>query len=107
MPYWWIGHAQRVLDAKCGKTEPIRVNSSIQIQHNHLVVIRQCWSDERESRPSVDEVLNYLLALYAEPKLASPLQTKLNVSISTNTLYLVTSRSINNLHLQQNTNISL
>jgi len=45
--------------------------------------MRQCWSAEKEARPSVDEVLNFLLE---ELTLASPFQAKLDVGIFTHAL---------------------
>ncbi|KAG1895741.1 kinase-like domain-containing protein [Suillus fuscotomentosus] len=57
-PYWWLKSAMHVTSAKLKRTEP--VDSSIEIQRNHLKFMRRCWSTESELRPSVEEVINYL-----------------------------------------------
>ncbi|KAG2054030.1 kinase-like protein, partial [Suillus hirtellus] len=57
-PYWWLNSAMHVTSAKLKRTEPI--DSSIEIQPNHLNFMRRCWSTESEFRPSVEEVINYL-----------------------------------------------
>jgi serine/threonine protein kinase len=57
-PYWWLTSAIYVMSAKFKHIEPI--NSSIEIQPNHLVFMRRCWSTTKEVRPSVEEVINYL-----------------------------------------------
>ena len=60
VPYWWIKSSEHVFSAKFQKKEPILVDSHLQIRQNHLDFMRQCWSDEREARPSVDDILSYL-----------------------------------------------
>ncbi|KAG2070505.1 kinase-like protein [Suillus decipiens] len=57
-PYWWLKSPIHVVSAKFKHTEPI--NSSIEIQPNHLNFMRRCWSTVNEDRPSVEEVINYL-----------------------------------------------
>ncbi|KAG1791956.1 kinase-like domain-containing protein [Suillus subaureus] len=48
-PYWWL---------KFNQGEPI--DSSIEIQPNHLNFMRRCWSTARDDRPSVAEAIDYL-----------------------------------------------
>jgi len=60
-PYWWIKNAIHVVTAKFRNLEPI--NSSIQIQPNHLNFMRRCWSADSNVRPSVDDVLYFLQGL--------------------------------------------
>ncbi|KAG2140927.1 kinase-like domain-containing protein [Suillus bovinus] len=57
-PYWWLKSAIHVTSAKFKGTEPI--DSSIDIQSDHLNFMRRCWSTESKLRPSVEEVINYL-----------------------------------------------
>ncbi|KAG2088074.1 kinase-like domain-containing protein [Suillus discolor] len=57
-PYWWLKSAIHVISAKFKRTEPI--DSSVEIEPNHLDFMRRCWSTESELRPSVEEVINYL-----------------------------------------------
>ncbi|KAG1805814.1 kinase-like domain-containing protein [Suillus subaureus] len=57
-PYWWLKSATHVISAKFKHAEPI--DSSIKIQPNHLNFMRRCWSKEKEGRPSVEEVIDYL-----------------------------------------------
>ncbi|KAG1730476.1 kinase-like domain-containing protein, partial [Suillus lakei] len=57
-PYWWLKTAIHVISAKFRHLEPI--DSSIEIQPDHLDFMRRCWSMESEVRPSVEEVINYL-----------------------------------------------
>ncbi|KAG1848360.1 hypothetical protein C8R48DRAFT_730097 [Suillus tomentosus] len=45
-----------VTSAKLNRTEPI--DSSIEIQSNHLNFMRRCWSIDSELRSSVGEVIN-------------------------------------------------
>ncbi|KAG2363119.1 kinase-like domain-containing protein [Suillus spraguei] len=63
-PYWWLKSPIHVVSAKFRHTEPI--NSSIEIQPNHLNFMRRCWSTASEDRPSVEGVINYLQALSNE-----------------------------------------
>ncbi|KAG1719388.1 kinase-like domain-containing protein [Suillus lakei] len=64
-PYWWLKTAIQVVSAKLKRLEPI--NSSIEIQPDHLNLMRRCWSMESEVRPSVEEVMNYIQeALFSE-----------------------------------------
>ncbi|KAG1884569.1 kinase-like domain-containing protein [Suillus subluteus] len=57
-PYWWLKSAIHVISAKFKHVEPI--DSSIDIQPNHLDFMRRCWSTAKEVRPSVEEVINHL-----------------------------------------------
>jgi len=57
-PYWWLNSPIHVVSAKYRGVEPI--NSSIQIQPNHLDFMRLCWSAESTVRPSVEDVLKLL-----------------------------------------------
>lgn len=57
-PYWWLKSAIHVISARFKQAEPI--NSSIEIQPNHLDFMRRCWSTASEVRPSVEEVISYL-----------------------------------------------
>ncbi|KAG1901163.1 kinase-like domain-containing protein [Suillus fuscotomentosus] len=57
-PYWWLKSPIHVLSAKFKRTEP--VNASIEIQPNHLDLMRRCWSAKSEFRPSLEEVINHL-----------------------------------------------
>ncbi|KAG1847618.1 kinase-like domain-containing protein [Suillus subluteus] len=57
-PYWWLTSAIHVISAKFRHVDPI--DSSIEIQPNHLDFMRRCWSTIKEDRPSVEEVINYL-----------------------------------------------
>ncbi|KAG1811848.1 kinase-like domain-containing protein [Suillus subaureus] len=45
-PYWWLKSAIHVISAKFRHVEPI--DSSIEIQPNHLDFMRRCWSMESE-----------------------------------------------------------
>jgi serine/threonine protein kinase len=57
-PYWWLTSAIHVMSARFKHIEPI--NSSIEIQPNHLNFMRRCWSTAKEDRPSVEQVIHYL-----------------------------------------------
>ncbi|KAG2033944.1 kinase-like domain-containing protein [Suillus americanus] len=57
-PYWWLKSAIHVISAKFRHVEPI--DSSIEIQPDHLDFMRRCWSTTKEDRPSVEEVISYL-----------------------------------------------
>lgn len=57
-PYWWLKSPIHVISARFKHTEPI--NSSTEIQPDHLEFMRRCWSKESEARPSVEEVIKYL-----------------------------------------------
>ncbi|KAG1721983.1 kinase-like protein [Suillus paluster] len=57
-PYWWLKTAIHVVSARFKHLEPI--DSTIEIQPNHLDFMRRCWSADTKVRPSVDGVLNYL-----------------------------------------------
>ncbi|KAG2035121.1 kinase-like domain-containing protein [Suillus americanus] len=57
-PYWWLKSDIHIISSKFRHAEPI--NSSIEIQPNHLDFMRRCWSTAKEVRPSVEEVFNYL-----------------------------------------------
>ncbi|KAG2041340.1 kinase-like domain-containing protein [Suillus americanus] len=57
-PYWWLKSAIHVIAARFKHIEPI--DSSIEIQPDHLDFMQRCWSTENEVRPSVEEVINYL-----------------------------------------------
>ncbi|KAG1799056.1 kinase-like domain-containing protein [Suillus variegatus] len=57
-PYWWLKSAIHVISAKFKRTEPI--DSSVEIEPDHLDFMRRCWSPKSELRPSVEEVINYL-----------------------------------------------
>lgn len=57
-PYWWIKTALQVMALKFKYQEPI--NNTMHIQAYYLDFMRRCWSVEREKRPSVEEVLDFL-----------------------------------------------
>ncbi|KAG1728740.1 kinase-like domain-containing protein [Suillus paluster] len=57
-PYWWLKTAIHVVSARFKDIEPI--DSSVNIQLNHLDFMRRCWSIKSEIRPSMEEVLIYL-----------------------------------------------
>ncbi|KAG1805817.1 kinase-like domain-containing protein [Suillus subaureus] len=57
-PYWWLKSPLHVISAKFNQGEPI--DSSIEIQPNHLNFMRRCWSTARDDRPSVAEAIDYL-----------------------------------------------
>lgn len=57
-PYWWLKSAIHVISARFKHLEPI--DSSIEIQPDHLNFMRRCWSTKSEVRPSVEEVLEYV-----------------------------------------------
>lgn len=57
-PYWWLKSPILIISARFKHIEPI--NSSIEIQPNHLDFMQRCWSTESEVRPSVEEVIIYL-----------------------------------------------
>ncbi|KAJ8587883.1 kinase-like protein [Rhizopogon salebrosus TDB-379] len=57
-PYWWLRSPLHVVTAKHKDMEPI--NSSIQIEPNHLDFMRRCWSVKSTARPSVEDVLKFL-----------------------------------------------
>ncbi|OAX34309.1 kinase-like protein [Rhizopogon vinicolor AM-OR11-026] len=58
LPYWWIKTALQVVTLKFTNQEPI--NDTLEIQAHHLNFMRWCWSMKSESRPSVEEVLDFL-----------------------------------------------
>jgi hypothetical protein len=57
LPYWWIKTALQVVKLKSDHQEPIINPTDIQI--HHLNFMRRCWSINSESRPSVEEVLDF------------------------------------------------
>ncbi|KAG2134519.1 kinase-like domain-containing protein [Suillus clintonianus] len=58
LPYWWIKTALQVIALKFNYQEPI--DNTVQIQAHHLHFMRRCWSTKTESRPSVEDVLDFL-----------------------------------------------
>jgi len=67
--------------------EPI--NSSIMMQPDHLDFMRRCWSADGKARPSVDDVLTFLLqceaSLVSRPR-QQPHDAESDVCVSTHTV---------------------
>lgn len=62
LPYWWIKTALQVVASKYRHQEPVTqsINDIVQIPAHHLDFMRRCWSIKSETRPSVEEVLDFL-----------------------------------------------
>jgi serine/threonine protein kinase len=58
LPYWWIKTALQVVKLKFDNQEPIV--DPTDIEAHYLEFMRRCWSTSSESRPSVEEVLDFL-----------------------------------------------
>ncbi|KAG2134894.1 kinase-like domain-containing protein [Suillus bovinus] len=62
LPYWWIKTALQVIACKFKYQEPI--NNTLQIQAHHLAYMRRCWLIDPESRPSVEETLEFIAGMF-------------------------------------------